>query len=349
MRCSPSRTSRSSWLKTFADQAVIAIENVRLFTELEARNRELTEALEQQTATAEILRVISSSPTDVQPVFDVVAESAARFCGAREWRRSVASKASPCGTSRHMGHALEASKPIGASIPASPSGSVTGRAVLIARSIHVDDCWRCPRRSSREWPACRRASAPHHRWPRRSCGKAMPIGVISMRRSEVSPSRTSRSRWLKTFADQAVIAIENVRLFTELEARNRELTEALEQQTATAEILRVISSSPTDLQPVFEAIAQSAARLCEAVNGNVVRFDGRLIHMAAQHGTTPEAVEANRRVFPRPPDRGSVTGRAILTRAVVHVDVAEDPEYEHECDRAGGRPHRPSSAHAAGR
>ena len=152
--------------------------------------------------------------------------------------------------------------------------------------------------------------------------EGVPIGLIVMRRAEVQPFTEKQIELAKTFADQAVIAIENVRLFNETK-------EALEQQTATAEILRVISSSPTDVQPVFEAIARSAARLCEAVNGSVVRFDGRVIHMAAQHGNTPEAVEANRRVFPRSPDRGSVTGRAILTRAVVHVDVAEDPEYEH--------------------
>src|SRR5262249_49472079 len=100
------------------------------------------------------------------------------------------------------------------------------------------------------------------------------------------------------------------------------------QQTATGQILRVISSSPTDVQPVFDAIAQSAVPLCEAVNGSVFRFDGRLIHLVAYYGFSPEMLEANRRAFPRPADRGSITGRAILTGAVVHVDVAEAPGYE---------------------
>ena len=127
-----------------------------------------------------------------------------------------------------------------------------------------------------------------------------------------------------------MIAIENVRLFTELEARNRELTEALEQQTATAEILRVISRSPTDAQPVFDAIVHSAVPLCEADMGAVFRFDGNLIHWVAQHGMTPKRLEAMHREFPRPPGRGSTTARAILTRGVVHVDVAEDPEYTAE-------------------
>ncbi len=316
-------------LKTFADQAVIAIENVRLFTELEARNRELTEALEQQTATAEILRVISSSPTDLQPVMDVVAESAARFCGAPDaaiWRLEGESLRLVAMHGPHPGVL-----PIGTSIAASPR-TVTGRAVRDRKSIHIEDLLALPETEFPETLArLQRASASA---PIRTIlatpllREGTPIGVIWMRRGEVQPFTDKQVALAKTFADQAVIAIENVRLFTELGARNRELTEALEQQTATAEILRVISSSPTDVQPVFEAIAQSAARLCEALNGYVVRFDGRLIHMAAQHGATPEAVEANRRVFPRSPDRGSVTGRAILTRAVVHVDVAEDPEYE---------------------
>ena len=105
------------------------------------------------------------------------------------------------------------------------------------------------------------------------------------------------------------------------------MTEALEQQTATADILRAISRSPSDVQPVFEAIAESAVRLCEAINGGVFRFDGSLIHEAAMHGMSPHHLDATRSVWPRPADRGTTTGRAILTRAVVHVDIAEDPEY----------------------
>ena len=120
-----------------------------------------------------------------------------------------------------------------------------------------------------------------------------------------------------------------MRLFKELEARNRDLTEALEQQTATSEILRVISSSPMDVQPTFEAIAAAATTLCAAENAGVFLFDGKLIHFTAHHRWTAEDLDAIRQVFPRPPGRGSVTGRAILTRAVVHVpDLVNDPEYE---------------------
>src|SRR5262249_45795632 len=128
-------------------------------------------------------------------------------------------------------------------------------------------------------------------------------------------------------ADQAVIAIENVRMFNELGARNRELSAALERQTATAEILRVISSSPTGVEPTFETIARSATTLCEADLSGVYLFDGDLIHFGAQHGRTAEEIEAVRQAFPHPPSRASVTARAILAGAVVQVhDVSDDPE-----------------------
>ena len=154
------------------------------------------------------------------------------------------------------------------------------------------------------------------------------VGLIQLRRSEPQPFTDKQIALLETFADQAVIAIENVRLFRELQARNADLTEALEQQTATAEILRVISGSPTDVQPTFEAIAASATRLCAAVNSLVIRFDGRLMHLAAVHNVAPGRLNALQQVFPRPPSRGSLTGRAILTRAVAQVsDVTNDPEY----------------------
>src|SRR5262249_38948855 len=148
-----------------------------------------------------------------------------------------------------------------------------------------------------------------------------PIGAIFVRQTVVRPFSDKQIELLQTFAAQAVIAIENVRLFNETK-------EALEQQTATGEILQVISSSPTDIQPVFDAIARSATALCEATNSGVFRFDDGLIHLAAHHNWSAEGLEAVLRVFPIPPGRGSVTARAILTRAVSHVlDIAEDPEF----------------------
>src|SRR4029453_5807777 len=178
--------------------------------------------------------------------------------------------------------------------------SVIGRAVSERRTIHVEDLWALP---DTEFPVTQVRS-------RQQGGgggtflatpllrEAVPVGGILIWRSEVRPFSSKQIELLETFAAQAVIAIENVRLFTELETRNRELTEALDQQTATSEILRVISRSPTDVQPVFEAINQSAIRLCEAVNGGVYRFDGSLVHQVAVYGMTPQTVDATRRVWP---------------------------------------------------
>ena len=146
-----------------------------------------------------------------------------------------------------------------------------------------------------------------------------PIGAITVTRSEVKPFSDTQIALLQTFADQAVIAIENARLFQELEARNRELTEALEQQTATSEILRVISSSPTDVQPVFDAIARSAVRLCGARIGGVFQFDGELLHLVAHHNFTPDILELVQRLFPMRPSHEPLSGRAILAKAVVQV------------------------------
>jgi GAF domain-containing protein len=277
----------------------------------------LTESLEQQTATAEILRVIASSPTDIQPVLDTVAENAARVCAA-----------SDAIILRIEGDLLRTVAGIGSVPRLAPSdsmplnrGSVSGRAVIDRRTVHVSDI---AAETEDEFPVARARqrligvrsvlSTPLLR-------EGTPIGAITIRRVEVRPFSDKQIKLLETFAAQSVIAIENVRLFNETK-------EALEQQTATAEILRVISSSPTDAQPVFETIIRSAVVLCEAARGSVFRFDGRLLHYAAQHGMTPERLEATRRDFPRPPSRGSVTGRAILTRTVVHIDIAKDPEYE---------------------
>src|SRR5712691_10184969 len=121
---------------------------------------------------------------------------------------------------------------------------------------------------------------------------------------------------LKTFADQAVIAVENVRLFTELEARNRDVTEALEQQTATSEILQVISSSPTNLQPVFDIIAESAVKLCGAEVGLVTRFDGELVSIGAVYGTSEAGLDAMRRVYPMRPSAAATGARAVRDCAI---------------------------------
>jgi len=313
-------------LETFADQAVIAIENVRLFTELQAKNRALIESLEQQTATADILRVISSSPTDVQPVFQSIAESAVRLSGGLfgsvyrfdgELIHMVAHHNYPSA-------ALEFSERI---FPMRPSRQAfTGRAILERAVVNVGDVSQDQELNLILDIAGRVGFQSVLSVPLMHDGS--PVGAITVWRSTVGLFSDEHIALLQTFADQAVIAIENVRLFKELEARNRDLSEALDQQTATSEILRVISSSPTDVQPVFDAIIQNAVRLCGSSNGTVFRFDGHLIHVAAHHNFAPEAADVVNRVFPLPADRGTVTGRAILTRSVVHVaDLASDTDY----------------------
>jgi two-component system, NtrC family, sensor kinase len=263
-------------LQTFAKQAVIAIENVRLFNETK-------EALEQQTATAEILRVISQSPTDVQPVFDAIANSAVRICGAA-FSGVFRFDGRLLHLTAHAGLTAEELEAAQHMFPARalPGGIGLSRVVLDRTVVHIADI-----RTDVEWPA----ALGRHTYLTPLAGYrtflAVPLlhggvclGAINVWRREVSPFSEQQTDLLKTFADQAVIAIENVRLFTELEQKNQALTkahaqvtEALDQQTATSEILRVISSSPMDVQPTFEAIAASAAKLCEAGDSGVFRFE----------------------------------------------------------------------------
>jgi PAS domain S-box-containing protein len=318
-------------LKTFADQAVIAIENVRLFTEVQARNRELTEALEQQTATAEILRAISGSPTDIQPVLDTVVEAAARFCGATDvailrldgqtLRGAAGVGPFPDLIARQLGGLAALEIPV-------TRGSVTGRAVVDRRTVHVHDLAAEPEGEFPEGRELQRRLGHRTMVATPLLREGTPLGVIALFRMVVDPFSEKQLDQLRVFADQAVIAIENVRLFQELEARNRDLTETLEQQTATAEILRVISRSPTDVQPVFDTIARSAAQLCEAEFCFVFRFDGELLHFVAHEGLTPQGYEALRGAWPRPPSPGTAAGRSVLDRSVAHIpDVHADPNY----------------------
>jgi GAF domain-containing protein len=306
----PFPDSKIELLKTFADQAVIAVENVRLFNETK-------EALERQTATGDVLKVISRSAFDLGPVLDTVLESATRLCGAQHGHvmrfdgKLLRLAASHGGDAAMMewirAHPLEIGR-----------GSIAGVAAAERRPVHWRDVL--------EIEDYRQGGAQRHGGFRTILGVPMLkgdalLGVIVLWKTRVEPFTDKQVQLVATFADQAVIAIENVRLFNETK-------EALEHQTATAEILRVISSSPTDTKPVFDIIAERAAKLCEAECAVVSRFDGKVLQLAAISGVSASAMEAIRSHYPLPLDDGTLTSRATLERSVIHVpDVQQDARY----------------------
>ncbi len=306
---------------TFADQAVIAIENARLFEELQTRNRELTEALEQQVATGAILRTIAASPTDVAPVLAAVAESAARLCEAYDVVILLAEGNMLVPGAHHGPMQLNfAQWPIG-------RDWAVGRAYIDRKPIHVHDIVA----EKDEFPtgyALAQRGGGHSVLAVPLLREDKAIGVIAMRRGEVRPFNQKQIDLLVLFADQAAIAIENTRLFEELQARTRELQESLDYQTATAEVLKAISHSTFDLDAVLHTLAESAGRLCNASLAQIWRRDGDIYRFAAGHAHDPEfqALEEKRELKP---GRGSVVGRAALERQPIHVlDAFDDTEYE---------------------
>ncbi|MGH7771972.1 MAG: GAF domain-containing protein, partial [Candidatus Binatia bacterium] len=265
-------------LEAFADQAVIAIENVRLFNETK-------EALDQQTATSEVLKVISRSAFDLTPVFQAVVQNAVDLCGAdnasilrREGEvfRYVANAGNFPEEASFMSY--------WGTVPLRPGrGSLTGRVALERRSVQIDDIDTDPE-YEREFAAHKLpGSKTHLGVPLLKDGE--PIGLIIARRFAVQPFTDKQIKLLETFADQAVIAIENVRLF-------QGLTEALEQQTATGEVLRVIASSPTELQPVLDTLLANAVKLSGATKGHIRQLDGELLRYVSHYNESPELVDA---------------------------------------------------------
>ena len=308
-------------VESFADQAVIAIENVRLFDEVQARNREVTEALERETATGSILRVIAESPTDIEPVLDAVAESAARLCDAHD-ATIYLRQGDRLAVGAHHGpiQVDDAGLPVARDV-------VTGRAVLDRAPVHVHDLTE----AGADF-ATGRAMA--HRLGFRTI-LAIPllrdgeaVGALMIRRIEVRPFTDKQIELLKTFADQAVIAISNVRLFKEVQARTRDLQESLEYQTATSDVLGVISRSTAQAQPVLDSIVTTASHLCEADYAYVyMRKDDGKYHLAAAHPADVAQIDYWR-ANPVSLDRGTTTGRTALERRTVHIpDATADPAY----------------------
>src|SRR5262245_28751064 len=301
---------------SFAAQAVIAIENARLLNELR-------ESLQQQTATADVLKVISRSAFDLQPVFKTVAESSVKLCGADkafifrydgEMLRMVASYNSPPEFVEWV-----AQHPIR---PGRHSGSA--RAALELRTIHSPDV----------------RADPEYTYGAKSVedirtilgvpilkGKQL-LGVIMIYRLEVNPFSEKQIALVETFADQAAIAIENVRLFDEVQARTEELSESLRQQTATAEVLKTISRAAFDLQRVLETLLENAVRICGAKHGMIFRYDGECCRAAAAYNTPPGYLELWEGT-PIRAGRGTTVGRALLECHPVQIpDVLADPEYD---------------------
>ena len=298
-------------LQTFAAQAVIAIQNVRLFNETK-------EALEQQTASAEVLRVISSSVANTAPVFEKILDSCESLFAADQMTIFLVHADGQLHMAAGRGNAIEAIKQ---SYPRPLAETGTAQAILERHTIHIADA-----------AAIAESLPPSLRAVHEQVGNyslvyaplirdGLGIGSIALVRIPPKPFTDKEISLLTTFADQAVIAIENARLF-------RETQEALERQTAMSDILRVISESPTDVQPVFDAITERAMALCNARMGGMSRFDGELVHLMALHGVSPAALEAMHAAFPMKPGRSSLNARAILECAPVQcADVFEDADY----------------------
>ena len=299
----------------FAAQAVIAIENTRLL-------RELRESLQQQTATADVLKVISRSAFDLKVVLDALLRSAGRLCEAD---MGVIARRQDDRFYRTVSYGLP--DDLTALIDDQPvelsRTSVSGRALLEGRVIQITDV----------------EADPEYTHPSRGTGafrtlvgvpmirEGVPVAVMTLARKSVRPFTDKQIELVSTFADQAAIAIENVRLFEAEQQRTRELSESLEQQTATSEVLQVISSSPGDLEPVFASMLEKAVRICDAKFGNIYRWDGEALHLMASYNT-PAAFAAARGRSPNRPSLQTPAGRMIATKTLVHVpDLAAYPAY----------------------
>jgi GAF domain-containing protein/nitrogen-specific signal transduction histidine kinase len=310
-------------VRTFADQVVIAMENARLLSELRHRTDDLQESLEYQTATSEVLEVIGRSTSDIQPVLDTMLKAALHLCRTHSGGVAIQQGAGFRYVAT-LGWDPDTDRAVRARQIVPGRGMIGDRALLERRVIEIPDLAVDP-----EYPLPQMIARGN--WhtalgvPLLRDGE--PIGVITLTRNEIEPFTERQIALIKTFADQAVIAMENARLLNELRERTDDLTESLEYQTATSEVLEVISRSASDVQPVLDTLLASAARLCAAdLCAMIIRRDGRFRYQAF-FGDMPELQEAMaaREVVP---GRGSIAGRTLLEAQVIHVpDLQADPEY----------------------
>jgi len=300
----PFTEKQISLVASFASQAVIAIENTRLLNELR-------ESLQQQTATSEVLSVISSSPGELEPVFQAMLENATRICEAKfgvlyRFDGDTFHFAAEVGTPPELAEFVRRRGPF----QPTPDTPVVDRVMRTKQVVHTAD------------EAAEAVSGPSAKLGGARSLVGVPllkdealVGVIIIYRQEVRPFTDKQIALVENFAKQAVIAIENTRLLNELR-------QSLEQQTATSEVLSVISSSPGELEPVFQAMLENAVRICEAKFGALYRIDGEKFHFAAEVGTPLEFVEHQRRRGPFQPSPGSQLERVLRTRQVSHTDDA---------------------------
>lgn len=313
-------------VQTFADQAVIAIENVRLFDEVRTRTDDLRESLQQQTATADVLKVISRSAFNLQTVLDTLVESATRLCDARDAIIFLASGETYRAQALH-GYSTEYHKFIEANPIAIDRGSVVGRTAIDKRVVHVPDVLadsNYTRHDAQRMAGYRTAlGVPLLR-------QGNVAGVIFLTRTEPQPFSQKQIELITTFADQAVIAIENVRLFDEVQARSRELAESLEQQTATSDVLQVISRSTGKLEPVFSAILANATHLCEAKFGHLFlceEGDFRVVALQSGAANYPNWLKRGQKLAPLDNPHGPLA-QLLQTKKILHIaDLAAEPAY----------------------
>ena len=327
--------SQVALLQTFAEQAVIAITSAETYRELQQRTGDLQESLEYQTATSDVLKVISRSTADVQPVLDTLVETAARLCDA-DMALIYRREGDVYRLAANRGFPI-AYEEFARQLSLSPSrASVTQRAALECRVSHVADITADPEYALPEASSIGGA--------RTALGVPLlregePIGVFTLARQRVEPFTEGQIELVRTFADQAVIAIENARLLSELRQRTRALEESLEYQTATSDVLKVISRSTSDVQPVLDTVAETAARLCGADIGTILIREGEVYRYVSMSTSAAEpeywAITRQRTVVP---GRGSVAARTALEGRVVHVeDILADPDFSVPEAVAAGR------------